>query len=450
MEVQRKKCCFKEHKEIDANVYCIECQVYMCNKCENFHSKLFESHRTFSLENNLEEISTGFCMEKGHNNGELSFFCKTHNQLCCAVYLCKIKINEIGRHKDCDTCLIKDIKNEKLNKLKDNIKCLEDFSITLEESINNLKTFFDNINQKKEELKLAIQKAFTKIRNELNNREDQLLLEVENQFESLYFKEEFIKESEKLPKKIKISLEKGKRINKEFKENNLNIIINDCINIENNINDIKIIQEKIKKYKDFTNVNIKFNSENEVNKFIESIKKFGKVEKIGDLFEDNSLICCEENEIKFITKFIEMIKPKSKLKLIFRASIDGKMGKDFHSKCDNIFPTIVFYKTNSNKKFGGYTEANWNITTYGADNNAFIFSINKEKYYKVNQNSKYSIYSDESRGPNFDELWLQEPFFDKSRLWENSGDHACFPKVSDYEMSDNDSVLLELEVFQIV
>ena len=34
------------------------------------------------------------------------------------------------------------------------------------------------------------QKIFTKIRNELNNREDQLLLQVDEQFKNKYFSEE--------------------------------------------------------------------------------------------------------------------------------------------------------------------------------------------------------------------------------------------------------------------
>ena len=68
---------------------------------------------------------------------------------------------------------------------------------------------------------------FTNIRNELNNREDELLLEVDKKFENNYFKEELIKESEKLPNKIKIALEKGKNIDKEYDKNKLNLLIKD-------------------------------------------------------------------------------------------------------------------------------------------------------------------------------------------------------------------------------
>ena len=90
-------------------------------------------------------------------------------------------------------------------------------------------------------MKLDIQKIFTQIRNVLNNREDELLLEVDNLYNSKYFNEDIIKKGEKLPKQIKLSLEKGKLIDKEWDNINLNSYINDCINIENNIKNINTI-----------------------------------------------------------------------------------------------------------------------------------------------------------------------------------------------------------------
>ena len=136
---------------------------------------------------------------------------------------------------------INEIKDEKKNKLKENIKYLEELSIKFEESIKEIKNIFDKINKDKEELKLKIQKIFTKIRNEINEKEDKLLIEVDEKYNNIYIKEEILRESEKLPNKIKNSLEKGKLIEKEWNDNNLNSLINDCINIENNIKKINEI-----------------------------------------------------------------------------------------------------------------------------------------------------------------------------------------------------------------
>ena len=187
MENQRKKCSLKKHSEIDAINFCKECRIYLCNKCKNLHSELFELHHLYNLDKDINEIFTGFCKEKRHDI-ELIYFCKNHNQLCCVGYISKIKDEIFGKHKDCDICYIEEIKDIKKNKLKENIKCLEDLSNKLQQSINDLKILFDKINENKENLKLKIQKIFTNIRNILNEREDEILLEVDNQFNNLYYK----------------------------------------------------------------------------------------------------------------------------------------------------------------------------------------------------------------------------------------------------------------------
>ena len=157
---------------------------------------------------------------------------------------------------------------------------LSNISNTIEESINELKKIYENISHNKEELKLNIQKIFTKIRNTLNEREDKLLLDVDKQFNILYCNEDIIKENVKLPNKIKLSLEKGKIINEKWNEENnqINSLINDCINIENNIKEINIINENIKKFNTNKNQKIIFSpEENDINIFLESIKIFGNV-----------------------------------------------------------------------------------------------------------------------------------------------------------------------------
>jgi len=104
------------------------------------------------------------------------------------------------------------------------IKFLEELSNNIQQSIKDLKAIFEKMNKNKEELKLNIQKIFTKIRSEINNREDQLLIEIDKKLENLFYKEDIIKEKEKLPLKIKDSLEKGKLIDivnyTQQKENN--------------------------------------------------------------------------------------------------------------------------------------------------------------------------------------------------------------------------------------
>ena len=217
-KLQKKKCSSKDHGEIEAINYCVECKIYMCKNCLNFHSKLLQNHHTYGINEEMKDIFTGFCQEENHGI-KLDFYCKSHNILCCAACICKTKEKGYGMHKDCQTYVIDNIKEEKKNKLENNLKKLEELSKIIENSIKELKNIFEKISEEKEEVKIKIQKIFTKIRSELDNREEQLLMKVDEKYEALFFKEGLIKKSEKLPQKIKLSLETGKNLNKIWNDN---------------------------------------------------------------------------------------------------------------------------------------------------------------------------------------------------------------------------------------
>ena len=162
-----KKCSLKKHENIDAISYCIECKVFMCNKCLNYHNEFLENHHKYNLNEKFEEIFTGLCKEENHKN-ELEYFCKNHNKLCCLACISKIKEKGKGQHSDCEICSIEKIKDEKKNKLNENIKNLEELSNSIDNSIKELKKIFEKVNNNKEELKMQLLKKFTQIRNNLN------------------------------------------------------------------------------------------------------------------------------------------------------------------------------------------------------------------------------------------------------------------------------------------
>ena len=444
-------CYSKGHENIKAISYCCECKVYMCNKCENFHLNLLPNHQSFNLDKNLDEIFTGYCKEKRHNNDKLEFFCKDHNILCCAACLCKIKKDEIGNHHDCDVCTIEDIKEEKINNLKKNIKYLEEIFNTLEESIKNIKIIYEKMNENKEELKLKIQKIFTKIRNELNNREDEILLEVDKKFEDFFIKEEIIKECGKLPDKIKISLDKGKLIEKEKNDNKLNLLINECITMENNIKSITIIQENIKKFNNLYNFEINFYPEEEgINSIVNTIKSFGQVTDIKNnhLLNISSILTKKEEE-DLINSWVSPNK-KISYELLFRATRDGDKVEDFHNHCDNKSPILILGKTPNNFIFGGYTSVILNYTKneYIKDNNAFIFSLNqKKRFFSKDQ------YSTRSNRPDYfiifgngkNSLQIKDNIL-SSKHWSNpNGSYGDNLNLTE----DKDFFIVEFEVFNI-
>ena len=429
MENKKKKCSLKKHSEIDAINYCQECRIYLCNKCKNHHSEIFDIHHLYDLDIDINEIFTGNCKEKNHNS-KVNYFCKNHNQLCCGDCITKIKDEIFGQHKDCDICYIKEIKDIKKNKLKENIKCLEDLSNKLQQSINDLKILFDKINENKENLKLNIQKIFTNIRNILNEREDELLLEVDNQFNNLYFNEDLIKESEKLPNKIKISLEKGNTLDKDWNDNELNSIINDCIEIENNIKDINIIEQNISKSNSNKNKEIKFN-EDGINNILEIIKNFGKIyynkftfkncplninenrkynisgEKMNILTKTGTnsnwmgTICENELEKSKEHKWkIKILKTQYKRIMVGVAPIDFDIYSSNHNKCG-----WYFYCRDSTLYSGPPHNYGGKETNLSKVNDEIIIVMN------MNKRTLKFIINNEDKGESYTDIPIDKPLF---------------------------------------
>ena len=277
-----KKCSLEDHKDENAVMCCQECQINMCKRCENIHSKLFKNHHLYSLDKDKSEIFTGLCTHKKHSL-ELEFYCQTHNKLCCAACISKIKIKGKGQHKDCEVCYIKKIKNIKKQYLDKNLKNLKELSNKLEPSIKELKSIYEKINDRKEKLKIDVQKKFTKLKCEINNREDKLLEEIDKKYNELFFKEELIRESEKLPNLVKLSLEKVKMNENDWNDDNLlPKLINESINIENAIININNVYEKIKKFNSNEEYLVEFEPKNNESKkdLLEGIKNYGNLKVI--------------------------------------------------------------------------------------------------------------------------------------------------------------------------
>ena len=162
-------------------------------------------------------------------------------------------------------------------------------------------------------------------------------------------------------------MNKGKLIEEHWKENKLNSLINDCLSIEHNIDNMNKINESIKKNNNM-NILIQFYPEEKgINQLLETIKNFGNIESENNRFDstiefDQALVRSWLNNKNFSSK------------LLFRKSRDGSTPKDFHDKCNNKGITIIFIETTKGYKFGGYTELNW-------DNNSGEKKINQLSYF---------------------------------------------------------------------
>ena len=365
MEINNSKCSFIEHKEIDAIKYCQECNVYLCNKCDKFHSGLCSFHHTFALDKNTKDIFTGLCKTENHSL-TLEYFCQTHNELCCSHCIAKINKRGRGQHTNCNICTIEDIIEEKEKNLDNNIKSLESLSEVFQSSIKELNEIFDKINENKEEIKLNIQKTFTKI--------------------------------DKLPNKIKIYIEKGKTIKNEWNNiKNKSSLINDCINIEKMINDINIINQNMNKYK-HNNKEIKFFSETD--KILKLINKFGSISS-------------NENTInkQEINASIDKFDPQ-RIKNVKKITNNSGCGNSY------VYDTTCFFISKENEYVLGYIDANSgnkSIIFYDLNNNKEIKKI-KEAHIKGIHCIKYYNYS-------LYDIILSTSYNDDLKIWNYN---ECF------------------------
>ena len=144
--ITNKKCSFEGHKNIDAISYCSKCDIYICEKCRDYHNNLINrNHKQINLynkENNDENIE--ICLEQNHQE-KLEYFCRTHNKLCCRACVTKIKGLGNGQHSECNICFIKDISKERKNKLKQNIIYLENNKTSFDSLINKLRIIYKEI-----------------------------------------------------------------------------------------------------------------------------------------------------------------------------------------------------------------------------------------------------------------------------------------------------------------
>ena len=247
-EISINKCNNNEHSEQTATNYCFRCKKFLCETCSTSHYSAKPKHNLFSVEKDLNLNFSGFCKLENHPN-KLDYYCSTHNHLCCAACLCKIKDKGDGQHTECKACYIGEIKDEKKKLLKENLKLLKKFSLNMKKMLRDIMNIYERVNPIKEDIIENIKNIFNELRELLVIREQELINDVDNLYSENFFNENYIRECYKYPTIIQYNIEKGKNVidNWEEGEKNgkLNLIINDSINIENNIQELQNMKNKI-------------------------------------------------------------------------------------------------------------------------------------------------------------------------------------------------------------
>ena len=224
-------------------------------------------------------------------------------------------------------------------------------------------------------------------------------------------------------------LDKGKIIDKEWDNNNLNFYINDCINIENNIKLINIISESIKKCNEKNIIKFKFISN--FDDFKKNIKLFGKLYNNKYSLKDcpinidkgrKYILKGESNNIliktglngywmgticaKELDNSIEIHKWKIKiLKTDCRAIMVGVTNSDFDINSSNYNSGFFFNFYNSSLYSGAphnYDGKKTNLTNT-KDEVIVIFNIKK--------GTLKFIINDEDKGDSYTNIPVDKPLY---------------------------------------
>ena len=214
----------------------------------------------------------------------------------------------------------------------------------------------------------------------------------------------------------KISDYESRLFNLNKEKNDLKIKYN---KLENNF---KQIEEKNAELKQINNILIdKINKENKQlqNKSVESSKNNNESDKnfhinLNSIKSKNSnnlkniniklknFILTDEikkNIINFLPYKLKNFHYKKIFMLLYKATRDGCLAKDFHNKVDNIGPLLIIIETTNNEIFGAFTSVAWSSKNdFVEDSEAFLF-CNNNKYNVINK--IYACLHDEKFGPFF-------------------------------------------------
>ena len=165
-----------------------------------------------------------------------------------------------------------------------------------------------------------------------------------------------------------------------IKEKNLRMEVNGLIEYMSTLNNR--VTELENKNKEFENRNKEL--EKQVKELMsikdeyEKLKKL-KIQKENRYFKDSSIVKLEDENT--IISWFE--KKPTKFNKLLDSKIDGDSTNAFENKCAKKCPTMVFVKTTNGYRFGGFTTIIWTNGSYGKDNKAFLFSLDRKEKYNV-------------------------------------------------------------------
>ena len=208
-----------------------------------------------------------------------------------------------------------------------------------------------------------------------------------------------------------------------------------------------------------SNINEQEQENNELNDSEQNFNKFNeeqlyRTEEDRVIFRNGILygIIKKYSEIeKVVAKIQSILHKGAKFTIVYKASELGDRAMTFHQHCDNIDISLVLIETEKGTRFGGFTTKSWKGNcVQKIDNDAFVFSIDKNKIYDVIKN-EMAIGCYPKFGPVFFgcQIRIYDNFFNKNST-------TCHKKLNfktneDYELNNGEQffTVKDIEVYSI-
>ena len=154
---------------------------------------------------------------------------------------------------------------------------------------------------------------------------------------------------------------------------------------------------------------------------------------------------------KVVGKIQSILQKGARFKIVYKATELGDRAATFHQKCDNVDISLILIETVKGVRFGGFTTKNWKGNCeQKVDNDAFVFSVDKNKIYEVIKN-EMAIGCYPKFGPVFFgcQIRVYDNFFNKNST-------TCHKKLNfktneDYELNNGEQffTVKDIEVYSV-
>ena len=255
-----------------------------------------------------------------------------------------------------------------------------------------------------------------------------------------------------LKQKINILLEQVNQLNELISKRDIGNFKYPLSNIQNLIERIEILEE----LKEESTKSSKKNSDG-MSILLNTVKIQEKInnKKLKKCFKSSSILT-NETDFDFLLNKLSKYNPTS-YKIIYKSSIDGDNVKTFHSNCDGEENTLIIIETTKGLKFGGFTSVGFDNTGYELrDDNAFLFSIDRQKVYDIIPGNN-AIYCNRKFGPIFcskPDSTAYSIFIPDNYLKNKSTTTKkcfCYKMEENFELNNGtkEFIVKELEVFRL-